>query len=170
MVTKHTATLTAFLILGIAAVAKAQQSASDTTRPNPDRPQDQRALATDTMKLHLDRARLDSALALLHQGQAQARADTKQLDSLKAVIKRDRQATPRDTAAIAQDQAQVVALRKQLDTELDRARREKAQVEVAQKAVRRESHAAIEAHQDIRGDSKENKPRAPEHSGTVKGH
>jgi hypothetical protein len=152
MCTKYTAALTTLLILGIASFAQAQQSSSDTTRPDRDNAQDQRALATDTMKLHLDIAHLDSLRALQHQDQTQARADEKQLDSLKAVIKRDRQATPRDSAALAQDQAQLMTLRKKLDTELDRARRERTQVEVAQKAVRRESQAAIKAHQDIKED------------------
>jgi hypothetical protein len=124
------------------------------------------ARATDTMKLHLDRTRLDSARALLHQDQAQARADEKQLDSLQAVLKQDRQAKPRSTAAIAKDKAAVMALQKKLDTDLDRAHREKARVDLAQKAVGHESHAANEAHQDIR----EDKPRSQEHSGATKKH
>jgi len=150
MGTKYAATLTTLLILGSASFAQAQQSASDTTRS--DRAQDQRALATDTMKLRLDIAHLDSLRASLHQDQTQARADEKQVDSLKTVIKRDRQATPRDSGAIAQDQAQLMALRKKLDTELDRARRERGQVDLAQKAVRRESQASIKAHKDIKQD------------------
>jgi hypothetical protein len=168
MFTRHTMTLTALLILGVASLAQAQQSASDTTRPHPDRARDrdQRALATDTVKLHLDVAHLDSARALLHQDQTQAKADENRLDSLKAVLQHDEQARPRNTAAIAKDKAAVTALRHKLDADLDRAGRERARVELAQKAVRRESHAAIEAHQDI----KEDKPESQEHSGAAKRH
>ena len=56
MLRKHTATVMALLILGVTALAQAQQSTSDTTGPDRDRAQDrdQRALATDTMKLHAD--------------------------------------------------------------------------------------------------------------------
>ena len=79
---------------------------------------------------------------------------------MQTVLQHDRQATPRDTAAIARDQAAVKRLRDKLDRDLDRARREEARKDLAQKAVRRESHAASEAHQDIR----EDRPRPQEHS------
>jgi hypothetical protein len=167
MTGKHTATVTALLILGFTALAQAQQpTTSDTTRPDRDRAQDrdERALATDTVKLSRDIARLDTTRATLHRDQAQTKAEGQQIDSLKTVLQHDRQATPRDTAAIARDEAALKRMRAKLDQDLDRARREEAREDLARKAVDRESHAAKEAHQDIR----EDKPKPQEHSGAAK--
>ena len=163
---KYTAIFTAFLILSATSLAQAQQSTSDTTRPDSDRARDrdQRALTTDTMKLHHDVALRDSARAILHQDQVQTRGVETQIDSLQAVLQHDRQATPRDDAAIARDKAAVKRLRGKLDSDLDRARRERARVDLARKAVDHERDAAIEAHHDIR----EDKPKPQEHSGAAK--
>jgi hypothetical protein len=167
MPSKHTATVTALLILGFTALAQAQQpTTSDSTRPDRARARDERALTTDTMKLHRDIAHLDSTRAILNQDQAQTRAEEQRIDSLQTVLQHDRQAKPRDAAAIAKDEAAVKRLRAKLDKDLDRAHREEARVDLARKAVDHEQDAAIEAHQDIKGDK--SKPQA--HSSPAKKH
>ena len=149
MFTRYTVAV-AVLTLGIASIAQAQQSTSDTTRRDSIRVRDQRALSTDTTKLHLDRARLDSARTLLDNDRTLAKADEKRIDSLQTVLKSDHQKG--DSAAVARDKAAILATRKKMDTAQDRAQREERRVEVAQKTVRRETGKTMETRQDIKQD------------------
>jgi hypothetical protein len=164
MLNKYTGALTALLILGVTSLGNAQQSASDTARREPDRVSDKKALTTDTVKLHRDIALKDSAQAMVNRDRAQLKTDETQLDSLRAALKRDRQAAPPNTATIDKDAAAVKSLEKTVDEDRARANREETRLDVAQKAVRRESHAAFEEHQDIRQD----KPRSQESTGKPK--
>jgi hypothetical protein len=142
--------LTALFMLGVTSLAHAQQSASDTARSDADRARDQQAITTDTIKLHHDIALRDSAKALLDRDRNETRADEQRLDTLRAVLKRNEQASPRNAAAISKDAAAVKSLEKKVDTDRDRARQQETRLDLAQKAVRQESHAAFEEHRDIR--------------------
>jgi hypothetical protein len=137
---------------------------SDAVDTDRARDRDQQALATDTMKLHHDIVLKDSVRAMLLRDRTQTQSDEKQLDSMRAMLKHDRQASPRDTAAIAKDQAAVTSLEKKVEMDRDQAQREETRLDLAQKAVRRESHAAFEEHRDIR----EDKPRSQEPEPTRK--
>jgi hypothetical protein len=165
MSNKCTGALTALLILGVTSLGHAQQSASDTTRRDADRARDKQALTTDTIKLHHDIALKDSAQAMLLRDRAQTQADEKRLDSLRAALQHDRQASPRNDAMIAKEAAAVKSLEKKVDLDHDRARQEETRLDLAQKAVRQESHAAFEEHRDIR---KDDKPRSQEPTGKPK--
>ena len=158
MFTRYTATVTALLTLGVASLAQAQQSTGNTTRSDSARARDQRALATDTMKLRLDKSRLDSLRAVLDTDRALGRTDKTQLDSLAAVLKQDRQKG--DTAAIARDKAAVVAMRKKLDAVQDRGNRLERRVDLAQKAVDRERRKSINVHKDIKQDRSQSSARS----------
>ena len=149
MFTRYTGAV-ALLTLGIASIAQAQQSTSDTTRRDSVRVRDQRALATDTTKLRFDRARLDSARTLLDKDRTLAQADEKQIDSLQTVLTSDHQKG--DSAAVARDKAAILAVRKKMDAAQDRSQREERRVDVAQKAVRRETGKTMETRQDIKQD------------------
>jgi hypothetical protein len=93
-----------------------------------------------------------------------AQADEKQIDSLQAVLKQDRQKG--DTAAVSRDKAAIVALRKKMDAAQDQAKREEQRVDLAQKSVRSEEAKTIETRQDIKSD----KPKTQEHSPAPKKH
>ena len=149
MFTRYSVTV-ALLTLGIASFAQAQQSSSDTTRRDSVRVRDERALTTDTTKLRLDRARLDTARTLLEKDRTLAQADEKRIDSLRTVLTHDQQKG--DSAAVARDKAAILALRKKMDAAQDRAQREEHRVEVAQKTVRRETGKTMETRQDIKQD------------------
>ena len=152
MLGNHSATLAVLLTLGAATLAHAQQSAGDSTHSQRARARDERAVTTDTIRLHRDIAIRDSARAALDQDRRQQQADEHQLDSLQAVLTRDRKAKPRDTAAVKRDLAVVTGQRQKLDGDRDRAHREQVRWDADDKRVRKESEAAIEAHHDIRED------------------
>jgi hypothetical protein len=155
MLGKHSATLTALLMVGAASFAHAQQVTGDTTHRDSTHAarvtvREDRAIATDTMRLHRDIAMRDSARTTLNRGQAQTSALGKQIDSLKTVLDRERKASPRDTTAIKRNEAALKQMRRQQDRDLDRDRREKSRVESIEKRVDKESDAAIAAHQKIK--------------------
>jgi hypothetical protein len=155
MLGKHSATLTALLMLGAASFAQAQQATGDTTHRDSTHAarvtaREDRAITTDTMRLHRDIAMRDSARATLSQDQAQTRAVGKQIDSLKTVLDRERKATPRDSTAIKRDEAALKQLRQQQDRDLDRDRHAKSRVDAIVKKVDKESDAASAAHQKIK--------------------
>jgi len=149
MFTRYTAAVTAVLTLGIAGLAQGQ-STSNPTRSDSARARDQRQLATDTMKLRIDKARLDSLRTVLDTDRAQARADKTQLDSLEGLLKQDRQKG--NTAAIASDKAAVIAMRKKLDAMQDRGNRVERRVDLAQKLVDREREKSFRVRKDIKQD------------------
>lgn len=154
MFARHTATLTAALILGMAAVAHAQQS-TDTTKQATDslqhaRHHDEKMITSDTVKLNRDIAVRDSVRKVLDQDQATATAEGKKIDSLKVALDKERKATPRDSAAINRTQAALKQAQSSHDRMLDKASREKKRAEFAEKTVKRESQAAIDAHKDVR--------------------
>jgi hypothetical protein len=145
----------ALLVLGVTSLAHAQQATSDSARSRSAqlarvRSRDQRAITTDTIRLHREIAIRDSARTMLDQDQARTHAIGTQIDSLKAVLDRERKATPRDTVAINRNLTALTGLRQKLDRSLDRERREKTRVDSLDSRVRKESDAAIDAHQDIK--------------------
>jgi hypothetical protein len=154
MFARHTATLTAALILGMAAVAHAQQS-TDTTKQITDslqhaRHHGEKMITRDTVKLNRDIAVRDSVRKVLDQDQAAATAEGKKIDSLKLALDKERKATPRDNAAITRTEAALKEAQSRHDQMLDKASREKKREEFAEKTVKRESQAAIQAHKDVR--------------------
>ena len=142
--------MAALLVMGVTSVAHAQQATRDSLQR--DRSRDDRAITRDTLKLQHDIAVRDSERAVLQHDQSSTSQDTQRIDSLKAELARLRKATPRDTAAISRDEALLKRRQQTLDTDLDRARREKKQADVAEKTVQHESQAAIKAHHDVRED------------------
>ena len=78
MLGNHSATLAVLLTLGAATLAHAQQSAGDSTNSQRARARDERAVTTDTIRLHWDIAVRDSARAVLDQDRRQQQADEKQ--------------------------------------------------------------------------------------------
>jgi hypothetical protein len=156
MFARHTATLTAALIFGMATVAHAQQS-TDTLHQVRDslqhaRHHDQKMVASDTVKLQRDIAIRDSVRTSLTRDQAASQADQKRIDSVKAVLDKERKATPRDSAAINRNLALVKRLQTTHDQELARSRQEKKRLDFDEKTVKRESQASIAAHHGVRAD------------------
>lgn len=167
----YSAMATALLMLGAASLAHAQQATSDTagrdsTHAARVRAREQRAITADTIRLHREVAIRDSARSMLDRDQAQTRATGKRIDSLKAVLDRERKATPRDTVAVNRNLAALTGLRQTLDRDLDRDRREKARVDSLDNRVRKQSEAAIDAHQDI----KESRTEPQAHAAASKTH
>ena len=167
----YSAMATALLMLGAASLAQAQQATSDTagrdsTHAMRVRARDERTITADTVRLHREMAIRDSARTLLDQDQAQTHATGKQIDSLKAVLDRERKATPRDTVAINRNLAALTGLRQKLDRDLDRDRRVKTRVDSLDSRIRKESEAAIDAHQNI----KESRTTPQAHAAASKTH
>ena len=157
MPNRTTPLLTLLAVLSVTSLAHAQ-STTDTTMHMPmdsahrELRRDARIVTRDTVKLNQYVATRDSARAALQLAQAKNDSDQTRLDSLKTDMDRARKATPRDTVAITRDEAAAKALQKTLDQDRNIAGRARKRVDLAQKAVKRESDAAIKEHQDIRSD------------------
>ncbi len=154
MFARHSATLAAALIFGMATVGHAQQS-TDTVKQADDslqhaRHHGEKMITSDTVKLNRDIAIRDSVRKVLDSDQAAATAEGKKIDSLKVVLDKERKASPRDAAAISRTQGEINQAQSRHDQMLDKASREKKRSEFAEKTVKRESQAAIDAHHDVR--------------------
>jgi hypothetical protein len=149
---RHTATLAGLMTAAVTSLAAAQQAAPDSTHQARAVAHDQRAITTDTVKLHRDIAVRDSARAALDREHQRTHAEGLQIDSLKARLAREEKATPRDNALVKRDLAMLTRDRRQLDRDLDRDRQEAARVDTIEQRVKKESDAAIDAHHKLRAD------------------
>jgi hypothetical protein len=168
MFRRYSAAIPALLVMAVTSLASAQQAASDSTKgaPGQIRARDERAVTADTIRLHREIAVRDWARATLAHDHAQTQAEGARIDTLKAALNKDRQATPRDTAAINRDLATLTTMRKKLDSDLDRDHREKTRLQGIETKVKKDTDAAIDAHQDIR----QNRPVRPVHRDTTTHH
>ena len=146
---RYPAALAALLALAVTSLATAQQAAPDSARHARAVARDQRAITTDTTKLHREIAVRDSARAALDRDHQRTHAEGAQIDSLKAKLAADRKATPRDSALVSRDLATLTRDRQQLDRDLDRGRQEAARVKAIEQRVDKESDAAIDAHHKL---------------------
>jgi hypothetical protein len=150
--------LAAALAVTVTSLGRAQQPAADTTahRSKPsatsDQRQDRRTIAVDSTRLTHDIALRDSARARLVSVRDRLPVDEAKIDSLKAQVARDRKANPPDAAAERRDMAALKQARNIYDQDMDRFKRDRAEVATLEKRVDGQADAETAARKDLRAD------------------
>jgi hypothetical protein len=150
------AALVAALAVTVTSLGRAQQPAADTTahRSKPsatsDERQDRRTIAVDSARLTHDIALRDSARARVEEVRGRFAGDEARIDSLKAKLARDQKA--HDPAAVRKDEADLKQARNTYDQDLDRWKRDRAELATIEKRVDSQADAETAARKDLRSD------------------
>jgi hypothetical protein len=134
MIRSTGAALTALILLGAPAGARAQVSSDSAAGLT--------TVAADTSTLDQEMALEDSTRALLAQDDSQTQLDQARLDSLQALVRSDGSSTGRAKAAPSHDQTAVAETRRAVRRDLKRDKATRAQLASIEKTIKKEQAPA----------------------------